>query len=102
MQPQSVQLINFSVEQLFEAFKPLFDAAYNKKELVSTTTASPINNPIGLTRKEAALLLKIKPQTLDVHNKKGIIKSYNVGRRVMYLHADLVASLVPNNKKGLN
>lgn len=44
-----------------------------------------------LTRREVAELLHVTTQTVINYTKKGILKSYKVGRRVLYLKEEIVA-----------
>ena len=44
-----------------------------------------------LTRREVAELLHVTKQTVINYTKKGMLKSYKVGRRVLYLKDEVVA-----------
>ncbi len=44
-----------------------------------------------LNRREVAELLHVTTQTVINYTKKGILKSYKVGRRVLYLKEEVVA-----------
>lgn len=44
-----------------------------------------------LNRREVAALLHVTTQTVINYTKKGILKSYKVGRRVLYLKEEVVA-----------
>ena len=44
-----------------------------------------------LTRREVAELLHVTTQTVINYTKKGILKSYKVGRRVLYLKEEIIA-----------
>jgi excisionase family DNA binding protein len=48
---------------------------------------------ILLTRKEAAELLKISLVTLNDWSKRGLVKSYIIGGRVLYKRKEVEASL---------
>ena len=44
-----------------------------------------------LNRREVAELLHVTTQTVINYTKKGILKSYKVGRRVLYLKEEIIA-----------
>ena len=44
-----------------------------------------------LNRREVAELLHVTTQTVINYTKKGVLKSYKVGRRVLYLKEEVVA-----------
>ena len=44
-----------------------------------------------LTRKDVAELLHVTTQTVINYTKNGLLKSYNLGRRVLYLKDEVLA-----------
>lgn len=54
--------------------------------------------PKYLTRKEVKELFGISFPTLSDHTKKGNLKAYNIGRRVLYKQSELESALVPFHK----
>lgn len=44
-----------------------------------------------LTRKDVAELLHVTTQTVINYTKKGLLKSYKLGRRVLYLKDEVLA-----------
>ncbi len=51
-----------------------------------------------LTRKEVASKFRISLVTLNDWSKKGILKSYRIGNRVLYKSYEIGSSLKPINK----
>ena len=65
-----------------------------KKVITSNTSDSKIESKNGyLTRKETAALLRISLPTLTEYTKLGYVKSYKVGRRVLYKESEIIQSL---------
>ncbi len=52
-----------------------------------------LKDEVFLTRKEASLKLNISLPTLNAYTKKGILKGYRVGSRVLYRSAEVEEAL---------
>ncbi len=46
-----------------------------------------------LTREEVSKLLKLSIPTLNLYTKKGLIKAYKIGKRVLYKRAEIDEAL---------
>lgn len=46
-----------------------------------------------LTREEVSKLIKLSPPTLNEYTKRGLIKAYKIGKRVLYKKSEIDASL---------
>jgi DNA binding domain, excisionase family len=63
-----------------EKFRNLIGKTYNQ---------NPTSEDKYLTRQEACQILRISLPTLDSYTKKGIIKKYRIGRRVLFKKTEI-------------
>ena len=85
----NIYLSGFNLDDLLEKFGQVIDsklsqvAAQNNQE----------NQTKFLSRKEVAELLKISLVTLNEYSKLGWLKSYKIGKRVLYKKDEVEQSL---------
>jgi len=84
--------LTFPVDELATAL-----LAQLKPYLTKATAPEQITQPEYLTRKETKDKLKISLPTLNEYTKRGILKSYRVGARVLYKQCEIAAVLNPKN-----
>ncbi len=59
----------------------------------------PVKPAEYITRKEAAIILKVSLVTLSDWNKKGILKPYRLGNLIRYKRTELDQALISINSK---
>lgn len=86
---ENVILTTYTPEQLTGIIN---EAVKEAVQMLQEGNKKP-ENEILLTRKEAADLLKISLVTLNDWSKRGLLKSYIIGGRVLYKRKEVEASL---------
>lgn len=89
----NLQIENVTVSEFSNTLRQVL-----REELSTLQSEKQTSN--YLTRKEASKLLKLSLPTLDDYTKKGIIKGYRIGTRVLYLESDIALSVaeIPTRK----
>lgn len=88
MNTQSLQLINFSVDDLTQLIKNCISEQLKNIKQTEKSEKSNSENEI-LTREEVKNLLKISYTTLWKYNKNGTLEAKKLGSKVYYLREDL-------------
>ena len=81
------QLVVTTQSQLLELIKEGVRSVISEMPAISTQGQ---REPSG-TKKQAAAYLKVSVSTLDTLTATGQVKSFRIGKRVMYRYADLDA-----------
>jgi excisionase family DNA binding protein len=82
----NILISNLDEQQLFETFRGIV-----REELQNLQPAKPETK--YYSRKETAQRFKISLPTLNEYTRKGVIKGYRVGSRVLYSEAEIEQAL---------
>jgi excisionase family DNA binding protein len=87
MMNQEIVFSPISLSSLKEMIEDVVNKALEKNAPMQTHGSEK-----PMTRKEAAFYLNISLATLNKHTKQGTIKASRLGKRVLYMPADLNSS----------
>lgn len=95
-------LYSYSVEQLEKLIRDCI-----KSELKNHVPATPFLETKFISRKTTASLLRISLGTLNDYCKRGIIPTYRIGSKVLFIESQVIASVsqvkaVKHKKGGLD
>ena len=92
MKTNIIQVNEISLQEFQNQFKVITDQVESLKKIIG-----PKEKVLYLSRKEVSRLLGISYPTLNEWSKKGILKAYRIGNRVLYKSNEVDESLTQIN-----
>lgn len=96
LQNNQILLCNISMNE-FKDFIQL--SVLNAISKIDFNPPKPNNDNEFIDNREVSKLLKISIQTLNNWRKKGIVKSYNIGKRALYKKQEIIESVKSNGRR---
>jgi excisionase family DNA binding protein len=94
---EQILLNGLSVEQLLQMIAETVKKSNEQKAQAKNETALPIKEAKFISRKETAAILHISLPTLSDLTKDGTLKSYRIGKRVLYKPDEVAEAVKQRN-----